>query len=387
MKKLPVSEKQQSIDPATSNRGETYRSPDERSPLIECKKLWKIYGLRAEEALAAIKERGLSKEEVRSRFGCVVGVADASFSVNESEIFCIMGLSGSGKSTLIRHINRLIEPTAGRVLIGGTDIGKLNEEELRRLRAEKTGMVFQNMALMPHRSVRENVAFGLEVRNVKKKERFKAADRVLELVKLSGWEDHYPDELSGGMQQRVGLARALAADPEILLMDEPFSALDPLIRRQLQKQFLDLSAVTKKSTVFITHDLDEAIRLGDRIAIMKDGTLVQIGTPEQIVTRPADEYVADFVAGISRLKLVYAHTVMKPVEAHQTGYTDDELKDCPTTHPEADLDLLIDIMVDTDKPILVVENGKSVGVVTKRSLLRGIQGKEARQNPLPKTQS
>jgi glycine betaine/proline transport system ATP-binding protein len=254
----------------------------------------------------------------------------------------------------------------------------LNEQELRRLRAEKTGMVFQNMALLPHRSVRENVAFGLELRKIKKKERFKAADKVLELVKLSGWEDHYPDELSGGMQQRVGLARALAADPEILLMDEPFSALDPLIRRQLQKQFLDLSAVTRKSTVFITHDLDEAIRLGDRIAIMNDGALVQIGTPEQIVTRPVDEYVADFVAGISRLKLVYAHTVMEPAEIHRTDYSDDKLKDCPKTHPEADLDQLIDIMVDTDKPISVVDNGKCIGVVTKRSLLRGIQGKENR---------
>ena len=200
----------------------------------------------------------------------MVGVADATFSVGEGEIFCIMGLSGSGKSTLVRHINRLIEPTDGRVLFKGEDVGALDDEQLRNLRSTRISMVFQHMALLPHRNVRENVAFALELRGVRKKERAEVAERSLQMVELAGWENHYPDELSGGMKQRVGLARALAADPEVLLMDEPFSALDPLIRRQLQDQFLELSGKMRKTTLFITHDLDEAIRLGSRIAVMKD---------------------------------------------------------------------------------------------------------------------
>jgi len=344
---------------------------------IECRHLWKIYGERADEALSAIKRDGIDKEEVLNRFGCAVGVVDATFSVNNGEIFCIMGLSGSGKSTLVRHINRLITPTAGEVFIEGVDINKMNMGQIRRLRAEKIGMVFQNMALLPHRNVRQNVAFALELRGVDLEERNKVADKTLETVQLAGWGHYYPDELSGGMQQRVGLARALAADPGILLMDEPFSALDPLIRRQLQDQFLQLSAMMKKTTLFITHDLDEAIRLGNRIAIMKDGSLVQIGTPEEIVTQPADDYVADFVAGISRLHLVYAHTVMRPKELiikRNPGMTLDK---CPTAKPDTDLNDLIDIMVNTDeKYICIMEDNKCVGVVTRGGLLRGVQGKD-----------
>jgi glycine betaine/proline transport system ATP-binding protein len=287
-----------------------------------------------------------------------------------------MGLSGSGKSTLVRHINRLIEPTAGEILINGEDINQKTQEELRRMRAEKIGMVFQNMALFPHRTVRDNVAFGLEIRKINKETRRAAAEEKLALVQLDGWEDRYPNELSGGMQQRVGLARALAADPAILLMDEPFSALDPLIRRQLQDQFLELSAIMQKTTLFITHDLDEAIRLGQRIAIMKDGMLVQIGTPEQIVTQPADDYVADFVQGISRLKLVYAHTVMQPLEAYRATHQED-LAGCPTARDDADLNALVDLAVDTDQPTVIVDSdGQAIGVVTKRALLRGIQGGE-----------
>ena len=359
-------------------QAENQLSPNPNSiPPIECKNLWKIYGHGADRSLDAIKSEGISKEQVLERFGCVVGVVDATFSVRQGEIFCIMGLSGSGKSTLIRHVNRLIEPTVGQVLIHGVDIGDLNGEQLRKLRAEKIGMVFQNMALLPYRTVRENVAFGLEVRKVKKQERFQTADRALETVQLSGWEDRYPEELSGGMQQRVGLARALAANPDILLMDEPFSALDPLIRRQLQDQFLELSSELKKTTLFITHDLDEAIRLGNRIAIMKDGVLVQIGTPEDIVTKPADDYVADFVAGISRLHLVYAHSVMFPIERYRSVHQDLNLDNLPKADTEFDLDQLVEIMVDEDEPRLaVVDAGKVVGVVTRRSLLRGIQGKE-----------
>jgi glycine betaine/proline transport system ATP-binding protein len=353
--------------------------PEEtRSCPIECRNLWKIYGEREQEALEAIKAENLNKEEVLDRFGCGVGVVDASFKVYEGEIFCIMGLSGSGKSTLVRHVNRLIEPTAGTVFIEGIDIHSLGVKELRQIRAEKIGMVFQNMALLPHKNVRQNVGLGLELRDVPRSRRNKAAQRALETVQLAEWAEAYPDELSGGMQQRVGLARALAADPSILLMDEPFSALDPLIRRQLQDQFLALSNKMNKTTLFITHDLDEAIRIGNRIAIMKDGVLVQIGTPEEIVTNPADDYVADFVAGISRLHLVYANTIMRTPGYFDTKYPDVSLENCPTCGPDEDLNTLIDIMVDTDERyISIVDCGRRVGVVTRGGLLRGVQGKES----------
>ncbi len=281
-------------------------------PAIECRGVWKIFGPREREALAAAKRVGLGKEELLERYGCALAVADVSFSVAQGEIFCIMGLSGCGKSTLIRHINRMIEPTAGRVLVRGEVLAGKDARELRSLRAEKLGMVFQNTALFPHRTARDNVSFGLEVRGVDRDTRRRVAGEKLALVQLSGWEDRYPTELSGGMQQRVGLARALAADPDILLMDEPFSALDPLIRRQLQDQFLELSAQVKKTTLFITHDLDEAMRLGDRIAIMKDGRFVQVGTPDEIVAAPADEYVEAFVSGASGLKTARGRGVRRP---------------------------------------------------------------------------
>lgn len=347
-----------------------------RETAIECCNIWKVFGERATEAMQAVQHEGLSKTEILEHYQCVIGVADATFTVPKGEIFCIMGLSGSGKSTLVRMVNRLIEPTAGAVLINGEDINQKSGEELRQLRAEKIGMVFQNMALFPHRTVRDNVAFGLEIRKVDKETRRAVAEKTLSMVQLDGWEDHYPHELSGGMQQRVGLARALAADPDILLMDEPFSALDPLIRRQLQEQFLELSAIMQKTTLFITHDLDEAIRLGHHIAIMKDGVLVQVGTPEQIVTQPADDYVADFVQGISRLKLVFAHTVMRPVDAYRATHGED-LSGCPMAREDADLNTLIDLAVDSEKPIVIVNgDGQAIGVVTKQALLRGIQGGE-----------
>ena len=342
---------------------------------IVCENVWKIFGDRSAEALEAARNDGLSKDEIVQRFECVVGVADVDFTVRHGEIFCVMGLSGSGKSTLIRHINRLIEPTAGRILVYGEDVNRKSYEELRQMRAEKIGMVFQHMALFPHRTVRDNVAFGLEVRKVDIKERHRVAEEKLELVQLGGWGDRLPGELSGGMQQRVGLARALASDPVILLMDEPFSALDPLIRRQLQGEFLELTQRVHKTTLFITHDLDEAIRLGDRIAIMKDGRLSQIGTPEEIITNPADEYVADFVQGISRLKLIYARTIMRPVDEHQADGPAESLDGCPTVQPDAILNDLIDCAIETEKPIVVEdEPGHPVGVITKRTLLRSIQG-------------
>jgi len=281
--------------------------------VVVLEKVWKIFGDRADEAMQAVEARGLSKPEVLEEFSCVVGIADCSFNVKRGEIFCVMGLSGSGKSTMVRHLNRLIEPTAGNIEVLGKDMLALKGDALREMRARHIGMVFQHMALLPHRTVRDNVAFPLQIRGEPKSTRWDVSQRCLDMVNLEGYEDRYPRELSGGMQQRVGLARALASDPEVLLMDEPFSALDPLIRRQLQDQFMSLSAELNKTTVFITHDLDEAIRIGNRIAIMKDGRIVQIGTPEEIVTNPADDYVRDFVEGISRLKLVFAHSIMESI--------------------------------------------------------------------------
>ena len=343
--------------------------------VVDVKNVWKVFGDRADEAMKAIRDEGLSKSEVLERFDAVVGVKDASFSVAKGEIFCLMGLSGSGKSTLVRHINRLIEPTAGSIRIMGQDIGDMKPEALRALRADKIGMVFQNMALLPHRSVRDNIGFALELRGMDNYRKFQLAEKALETVSLHGYGDRLPSELSGGMQQRVGLARALAADPEILLMDEPFSALDPLIRRNLQDEFLSLSEDLKKTTVFITHDLDEAIRMGDRIGIMKDGEIVQIGTAEDIVTAPADDYVADFVAGISRLKLVSAGKIMQPAEAHIAAHGALP-KNAPKAAPEDDLDTLVSLSTGTDMPVVIESDGTIIGVVTKDILLQGLQGGE-----------
>ncbi|MEO1797568.1 MAG: betaine/proline/choline family ABC transporter ATP-binding protein, partial [Pseudomonadota bacterium] len=322
------------------------------------------------KTIQAAKTRGIKKPEALEEFGTVIGVREATFSVARGEIFCIMGLSGSGKSTLVRHVNRLIEPSAGTIKVLGEDVGKKNAKALREMRARHIGMVFQHMALMPHRSVKDNVAYPLEIRGVPKSRRWAVSEHTLDLVDLNGYEDRLPSELSGGMQQRVGIARALASDPEILLMDEPFSALDPLIRLQLQDQFKSLVEDLKKTTLFITHDLDEAIRIGHRIAIMKDGVIVQIGTPEEIVTQPADDYVREFVQGISRLKLVRAHTIMEPLAEGQVA----AIKGAPRVDGESDLDALIDISVGTQSPIIVTEGGREVGVVSNETLLRGIQG-------------
>jgi glycine betaine/proline transport system ATP-binding protein len=337
--------------------------------VVKLDDVWKIFGTRADEAMQAVCDEGLTKPEVLERFGCVVGVQNASFEVARGEIFCIMGLSGSGKSTLVRHVNRLIEPTAGTIEIMGQDVSVISERELRRIRAQQIGMVFQHMALMPHRSVRDNVAYPLEIRKVPKSKRWAVSDHTLGLVDLTGYEDRLPRELSGGMQQRVGIARALASDPEILLMDEPFSALDPLIRLQLQDQFKALVAQLRKTTLFITHDLDEAIRIGHRIAIMKDGVIVQIGTPEDIVMNPVDDYVREFVQGISKLKLVKAHSIMEPL-----GSFAGSLDGAPRADHGADLDQLIDLAVTTEQPVVITDAGADVGVVTKPRLLRGIQG-------------
>ncbi|WP_267554265.1 glycine betaine/L-proline ABC transporter ATP-binding protein [Rhizobium rhizogenes] len=349
--------------------------------LVDCRNVWKIFGARASAAVKAVSERGLSKKQALEEFDCVVGVCDASLQVRRGEIFCIMGLSGSGKSTLVRLLNRLIEPSLGGITIKGKEIAKLNAAELRDMRARNIGMVFQSVALLPNRTVLENAAFGLEVRGVSKDERNKTARAALDKVGLSDWTSRYPSELSGGMQQRVGLARALAADPEIILMDEPFSALDPLIRRQLQDEFRQLTKSLGKSAVFITHDLEEAIRIGDRIAIMKDGVIVQVGTAEEIVTRPADDYVADFVAGISRIHLVRAHSVMQPIAEYMSLQPQHDLDALPKTSPEADIGALIDLTMESDRDALaVVDNGSIIGVVTTRGLLRGVAGAPMQQH-------
>jgi len=342
--------------------------------VVVLENVWKIFGDRAPDAMDAIQQRGLSKPEVLEEFECVVGIADCSFKVQRGEIFCVMGLSGSGKSTMVRHLNRLIEPTAGKIEVLGKDMLALKGDALREMRARHIGMVFQHMALLPHRTVRDNVAFPLQVRGEPKSKRWEVSQRCLDMVNLEGYEDRFPRELSGGMQQRVGLARALASDPELLLMDEPFSALDPLIRRQLQEQFMALSAELNKTTVFITHDLDEAIRIGHRIAIMKDGRIVQIGTAEEIVTNPSDDYVRDFVEGISRLKLVFAHTIMKGLDEHiANGGVD--LSQAPRVPHATDLDHLIDMASVTEHPLVVQDDQKTdIGVIDKTTLLKGIQG-------------
>ena len=276
---------------------------------IVCKSLWKIFGANPTNILKEV-DPNWSRTEVQEKTGHVIAVKDVSFQVERGETFVVMGLSGSGKSTLVRCISRLIEPTQGEVLVDGVDTVTMPEKELIELRRHKLSMVFQHFGLLPHRRVVENIAYGLEVRGMSRDDRLKKAGEVLESVGLSGWGDNYPRELSGGMQQRVGLARALAVDPEIMLFDEPFSALDPLIRREMQDELLRLQSVVRKTMVFITHDFLEAIKMGDHIAIMKDGEFVQIGTPEEIVANPVDDYVRDFSEDVPRHKVLTVNSIM-----------------------------------------------------------------------------
>ncbi|TKD68720.1 quaternary amine ABC transporter ATP-binding protein [Pseudalkalibacillus hwajinpoensis] len=280
---------------------------------ITVKDVTKVFGKSPKQAVKLLGQ-GKSKSEILKETGMTVGVNRASFDVYPGEIFVIMGLSGSGKSTLVRLLNRLIEPTSGQVLIDDEDIVRMKPEQLREVRRKKLSMVFQRFALFPHRTVLENTEYGLEVQNIGKENRAKKAQESLELVGLKGYENSFPSELSGGMQQRVGLARALANDPDVLLMDEAFSALDPLIRKDMQDELLELQESMEKTIVFITHDLDEALRIGDRIALMKDGSIVQIGSPEEIMTNPANDYVERFVEDVDLSKVLTASHVMKRAE-------------------------------------------------------------------------
>jgi len=277
--------------------------------VVRVEGLWKVYG-RESKRITSDKYSQMSKDDIRKKTGNIVGLKDVSFSISKGEFFIIMGLSGSGKSTLIRNLIRLIRPTTGRITINGVNITKLSENDLLEFRKKTFGMVFQNYGLLPHLTVLDNAAYGLKVRGLPKGKQYAKAMRFLETVGLSGWEDYYPNELSGGMQQRVGLARALANDPEILLMDEPFSGLDPLIRRQMQDEFIEIQDKLNKTIIFVTHDLSEALKLGDRIAILHDGEIAQIGTPEEIVTVPADSYVQEFVQDASPAKVVTAGSIM-----------------------------------------------------------------------------
>lgn len=302
-------ESQSASDPGAQSHSEAADEPPSE-PIIELKSVYKIFGPQPRGRAFELASAGVPKDEVQRQTGHVVGLADVSFKVRRGEIFVVMGLSGSGKSTAIRTVNKLYDITHGEVLVEGTDCQKLHGRELQAFRRAEMGMVFQHFALFPHHTVIENVGYGLKVQGVRKGERHANAMRALSLVGLAAFADHRPAQLSGGMQQRVGLARALASDPPILLMDEAFSALDPLIRRQMQDELMDVQAEVKKTILFITHDLNEALRIGDRVCIMKDGKVVQVGTPEEILTEPATGYVAEFVKDVDQGRVIQAHEVM-----------------------------------------------------------------------------
>lgn len=335
---------------------------------IKVKNLTKVYGRRPKQAIKYLEE-GKTKAEILELTGMTVGVNQATFEVKSGEIFVIMGLSGSGKSTLVRMFNRLVEPTSGEILLDGKDITKMEKDELRDVRRKKMSMVFQNFALLPHRTILQNTEFGLEIQGISKEERKEKAKKALELVGLKEYMDMYPNELSGGMQQRVGLARALANDPDILLMDEAFSALDPLIRKDMQDELMELHQTLNKTIIFITHDLNEALRIGDRIALMKDGNIVQIGTAEDILINPADAYVEKFVEDVDLAKVLTAGHVMKRPETVRID-----------RGPHMALKIMKDNGVST---VYVVDNQKKfLGIVTADDAARAIQEQLSLQDVL-----
>lgn len=386
-------------------------------PIIKVENLSKVFGTRIKQSVQLLEE-GKTKEQILKETGDTVGVNRANFEVYPGEIFVIMGLSGSGKSTLIRLINRLIEPTEGSIIIDDQDLAKADKATLRDIRRKKLGMVFQSFALFPHRTVLENAAFGLEVQKVSKAEREKKAQEALELVGLGSYMHQYPDQLSGGMQQRVGLARALANDPDVLLMDEAFSALDPLIRKDMQDELVDLQAQMARTILFITHDLDEALRIGDRIALMRDGVIVQIGTPEEILMNPANAYVEKFVEDVDRSKVLTAQHIMNRPEMinidnhgprvalermreeaisgvyvvdskrHLVGYVtadaaskaikeqkqlrDVLITDIPTVDKDLPMSDIFNVIHDSPLPIAVTEDGRLLGVLVRGAVIAAL---------------
>lgn len=395
---------------------------------VEVQNLVKVFGKKERQAMELVR-KGHSKNDILEKTGATVGVNQASFKVNQGEIFVIMGLSGSGKSTLVRLLNRLIEPSEGHILIDGEDISDMDKEALRRVRREKISMVFQNFGLFPHRTILENTEYGLEVQGVAKEERQKKAEIALENAGLLPYKDQYPNQLSGGMQQRVGLARALANDPEILLMDEAFSALDPLIRRDMQDELLQMQETMNKTIIFITHDLNESLRIGDRIAIMKDGEVVQIGTGEDILTNPANEYVERFVEDVDRSKVLTAENIMmRPqflregksgprvalqrmraeglssmlvindqqilkgyvtdkeiLEAVQNGKTDFEgilHTDIPKVSKGTLVNELYDVIQDSQTPVAVVDKNDKLEGIIIRSLIIGALAKDREEESI-----
>ena len=386
-----------------------------------CRNLWKVFGDGARDLADSI-DPDLSREEVLAQTGCVLAVRDVSFYVREGETFVIMGLSGSGKSTLVRCLGRLIEPTRGQVLIDGEDLLAMNKKQLRELRRHKMGMVFQHFGNFPHKRVLDNVVYGLQIQGINKTTQQKRAAEVIEMVGLSGWEKRYPHELSGGMQQRVGLARALAVNPQILLFDEPFSALDPLIRRDMQDQLVGLQQLVQKTMVFITHDFLEALKVGDRVAIMKDGEFVQIGKPEELVSNPINDYVRDFTRDVPRSKVITARSVMTPPRVYATA--DEGLADlvnklaaqqcesavvvdgqdrfigtvhladlptswvahssvasvmrdsCAVVEPDTRLERLIPLAIYDDAPIAVLDRGRCIGTISREAAMVALVGDE-----------
>ena len=338
---------------------------------IVCKDIWKVFGPNEKNVLANL-DKNLSRSEVQEKTGHVVAVKDVTFSVQKGETFVVMGLSGSGKSTLVRCLSRLIEPTHGQVSIDGHDITKMSNKDLTELRRNRMSMVFQHFGLFPHRRVIENIGYGLEIRGVKKKDRIEKSMETLSLVGLDGWDQHYPRELSGGMQQRVGLARALAVDPEILIFDEPFSALDPLIRREMQDELLSIQKMVQKTMVFITHDFSEAIKMGDHIAIMKDGEISQVGTPEEIVANPIDQYVKDFTEDVPKYKVLSAGKCARTECCEETKKLFEQGKDC--IESDTKIDNLINQIADSDKtyPVINSTTGELIGEIDRSIVLKSM---------------
>ncbi len=333
---------------------------------IEVKNVYKIFGNDPPSVLQMVKDGG-TKEEILDKTGHTVGLDNVSISVEEGETFVCMGLSGSGKSTLIRHLNRLIDPTDGEVIVDGTNVIELSEKQLIEFRKNEMSMVFQRFGLFPHKTVIQNVGYGLEIQGKSIEERNKIAMTQIESVGLQGFEDQYPSQLSGGMQQRVGLARALATNPQILLMDEAFSALDPLIRSDMQQQLIELQSKLKKTIVFITHDLDESLRLGDHIGILNGGRLVQVGTPEQIIMNPADEYVEAFVKDVNRAKVLRAKTVM--IKANDFDTNSIKLSDCYKVNEGVYIEEFLPKVLSDRSLIVVVDNkGDTKGYITEKEL-------------------
>ena len=341
---------------------------------ITCNNIWKLFG-PDEKRIIKNLDANLSIKEVHEKTGHVVAVKNVSFSIQKGETFVVMGLSGSGKSTLVRCISRLIEPTSGTVKMDDVDVTKMSDKDLLELRRNKMSMVFQHFGLFPHRTVLENVGYGLEVRGTKKNIRFENSMEVLKMVGLDGWENNYPRELSGGMQQRVGLARALAVDPEILIFDEPFSALDPLIRREMQDELLKIQEKLQRTMVFITHDFLEAIKMGDHIAIMKDGEISQIGTPEEIVSNPKDQYVKDFCEDVPKYKVLSAGKVMRRECCAETKKLFENKEKC--IEDNSKIETLIDQLSVGDQayPVICSTSGKLLGEIDRSIVMQSMKSK------------